>query len=216
MMKLHILSDLHRNLAGEIVIPPVDADVVILAGDVDHGFDSLRWVMRSFTQPSLFVLGNHEIAAGNEKKLARFREMAEGSTVTILENGVWEQRGVRFLGCTLWAPANQRMRVAMKHSIAWLREMLAQTYTGTTVVITHYSPLHQSLAPEVLIDDALAKRLSVDLRALIEASNIALWVHGHIHRTQDYFCGKTRIVCNPRGHSDMVEPRFNPECVIDV
>ena len=215
-MKLHILSDLHRDLAGEIVIPPVDADVVILAGDVDHGFDSLRWAMRTFTQNTLFVLGNHEIVPGNEQKLARFREMTEGSTVRILENDVWEQGGVRFLGCTLWSPANQRMRAAMKHSIAWLRDMLAQTYTGTTVVITHYSPLHQSLAPEVLIDDALAKRLAVDLRTLIESSNITLWVHGHIHRTQDYFCGKTRIVCNPRGNSKQGAQRFNPECVIDV
>jgi Icc-related predicted phosphoesterase len=215
-MKLHILSDLHRDLAGEIFIPAVNADVVILAGDIDGGFDSLRWAMHTFTQPTLFVLGNHEMVAGNEKKLARFREMAEGSTVTILENDVWEQTGVRFLGCTLWAPANQRMRAAMRQSIAWLREMLAQPYTGTTVVITHYSPLHQSLAPEVLLDDTLAKRLSVDLRALIEASNITLWVHGHIHRTQDYFCGKTRIVCNPRGYSELVEPRFDPECVIDV
>jgi len=215
-MKLHILSDLHRDLAGEIVIPPVDADVVILAGDVDHGYDSLRWAMRTFTQNTLFVLGNHEIVPGNEQKLARFREMTEGSTVRILENDVWEQGGVRFLGCTLWSPANQRMRAAMKHSIAWLRDMLAQTYTGTTVVITHYSPLHQSLAPEVLIDDALAKRLAVDLRTLIESSNITLWVHGHIHRTQDYFCGKTRIVCNPRGNSKQGAQRFNPECVIDV
>ncbi|OAD20462.1 metallophosphoesterase, partial [Candidatus Thiomargarita nelsonii] len=63
--------------------------------------------------------------------------------------------------------------------------------------ITHYSPLHQSLLPEML--DALAKRISVDLRDLIETSNI--WVHGHIHKKQDYFCGKTRIVCNPRGYS---------------
>ncbi|MEA3244360.1 MAG: metallophosphoesterase family protein [Pseudomonadota bacterium] len=215
-MKLHILSDLHRDLAGEIVIPAANADVVILAGDVDCGFDSLRWAMHTFNQPTLFVLGNHEIAAGNEKKLARFREMAEGSKVTILENDVWEQTGVRFLGCTLWAPANQRMRTAMRQSIAWLREMLAQPYTGTTVVITHYSPLHQSLPPERLIDDALAKRLSVDLRSLIEPSNIALWVHGHIHKTQDYFCGKTRIVCNPRGNSTRVEPRFDPEYVIHV
>ena len=215
-MKLHILSDLHRDLAGEIFIPAVNADVVILAGDIDGGFDSLRWAMQTFTQPTLFVLGNHEMVAGNEKKLARFREMAEGSTVTILENDVWEQTGVRFLGCTLWAPANQRMRAAMRQSIAWLREMLAQPYTGTTVVITHYSPLHQSLAPEVLIDDTLAKRLSVDLRTLIEASNITLWVHGHIHRTRDYFCGKTRIVCNPRGYSELVEPRFDPERVIDI
>ena len=134
-MKLHILSDLHRDLAGDISIPAVDADVVVLAGDIDKGFDSLRWAMRTFTQNMLFILGNHEIVAGNEQKFARFREIAKGSTVTILENGVWEQTGVRFLGCTLWARVNQRMRAAMRNSIGWLREILAQPHTGQTVVI---------------------------------------------------------------------------------
>jgi len=39
-MKLHILSDLHRDLAGGIDIPDTDADVVILAGDIDGGFET--------------------------------------------------------------------------------------------------------------------------------------------------------------------------------
>jgi len=215
-MRLHVLSDVHRDLSGEIDFPVVDADVAVLAGDVDGGFDSLRWAMRTFTQPTLFVLGNHEIVAGNEEKLARFRALAAGSRVTLLENDVWEYRGVRFLGCTLWAPATQRMRVALKNSIAWLREMLAQPHDGPTVVITHYAPLHQSLPHEIRIDDAAARRLAVDLRELIVPSNIALWIHGHIHARQDYFCGRTRVVCNPRGYADDVEPRFDPGYVVEV
>jgi Icc-related predicted phosphoesterase len=215
-MRLHVLSDVHRDLSGEIAVPDVDADVVILAGDVDGGFDSLRWAMRTFKQPVLFVLGNHEIVAGNAEKLARFRALAVGSNVTLLENNIWEHRGVRFLGCTLWAPATQRMHVALKNSIAWLREMLAQPCAGPTVVVTHYAPLHQSLPREILIDDAAAKRLTVDLRELIEPSNIALWVHGHIHVRQDYYCGRTRVVCNPRGYADDVEPRFDPGYVVEV
>ena len=42
-MKLHILSDLHRDLSGDIKIPDSDSDLVILAGDIDGGFDSIRW-----------------------------------------------------------------------------------------------------------------------------------------------------------------------------
>ena len=215
-MRLHVLSGVHRDLSGEIVLPDVTADVVVLAGDVDGGFDSLRWAMRTFTQPTLFVLGNHEIVAGNAEELARFRALAAGSRVTLLENDVWEHRGVRFLGCTLWAPATQRMRAALKNSVAWLREMLAQPHDGATAVITHYAPLHRSLPHEVHIDDAAAKHLAVDLRELIEPSNIALWIHGHIHARQDYFCGRTRVVCNPRGYADDVEPRFDPGYVVEV
>ena len=215
-MKLHILSDLHRDLAGEIEVPTLDADLVLLAGDIDSGFDSLRWAMGTFTIPTLFVLGNHETVPGNIEKLERFREKSENSMVTVLENDALEKDGVRFLGCTLWAPANQRMRTSMNNSIEWLREMLSKEYTGKTVVITHYPPLHQSLSPEVLMDEALANRMSVDLRDLIESSNISLWVHGHIHNKHDYLCGKTRIVCNPRGYAYMVEPRFNPNFIVEV
>jgi len=85
-----------------------------------------------------------------------------------------------------------------------------------SVVITHYAPLHQSLPHEIRIDDAAARRLAVDLRELIVPSNIALWIHGHIHARQDYFCGRTRVVCNPRGYADDVEPRFDPGYVVEV
>jgi hypothetical protein len=128
-MRLHVLTDVHRDLSGEIALPAVDADVVVLAGDVDGGFDSLRWAMRTFTQPTLFVLGNHEIVTGNAEKLARFRALAAGSHVTILENDVWEHRGVRFLGCTLGCRP-QWMRGA-ENSVARLRETLRSHTTGT-------------------------------------------------------------------------------------
>ncbi|WP_455201322.1 metallophosphoesterase [Kaarinaea lacus] len=215
-MKLHILSDLHRDLAGDVEIPALDTDLVLLAGDIDGGFDSLSWAMGTFTIPTLFVLGNHETLPGNIEKLEKFREKSKNSVVTVLENDTLEINGVRFLGCTLWAPTNQRMRAAMNNSIEWLREMLSKEYNGKTVVITHYPPLHQSLSPEVLMDEGLANRLSVDLRDLIVSSNISLWVHGHVHSKQDYICGKTRIVCNPRGYADMVEPEFNTNFSVEI
>jgi Icc-related predicted phosphoesterase len=210
------MSDLHRDLTGELLIPDVDADLVVLAGDIDSGLDSIRWAKRSFVTPTVLVLGNHETTPGNEEKLEKFRNIAEGSAITILENDSIEKNGVRFLGCTLWAPINQRMRASMNDSIEWLREILSQEYDGETVVITHYSPLHQSLPPETLIDSSLAMRMSVDLRDFIKSSNILLWVHGHIHKKSDYMCGKTRVVCNPRGYSDMVEPAFDPGFVVTI
>ena len=60
-MRLHILSDLHRDLAGDIDIPDTGADVVILPGDIDGGYESVRWAMRTFDRPVIFVPGNHEL-----------------------------------------------------------------------------------------------------------------------------------------------------------
>jgi Icc-related predicted phosphoesterase len=215
-MKLHILSDLHRDLSGDIEIPDTDSDLVILAGDIDSGFESIRWAIKSFDKPTLFVAGNHEMVAGNKNKLQDFRDLARDTQLTVLDNEVFEYNTVRFLGCTLWAPANRRMRDSMNESISWLEKELARPYQGKTVVISHYSPLHESLDYKTIIDTNLAQRISVDLRELIESSDITLWVHGHIHKKQDYYCGKTRVVCNPRGYADMLEAHFNPQLVIEI
>lgn len=215
-MKLHIMSDLHRDIEGDMTIRTLAADMVVLAGDIDGGFDSVRWAVKTFTQPTLFVLGNHEIVAGDKEKLEKFRDLTKGTDVTILENDILEKNGVRFLGCSLWAPANRRMSDTMNNSIKWLRESLSQPYNGKTVVVTHYSPLHESLDPETAADVDLANKISVDLRSLIERSDIVLWIHGHIHVKQDYICGKTRVVCNPRGYADMVEPMFDPNFMVEV
>ncbi len=215
-MKLHILSDLHRDLAGDFAVPATDADLVILAGDIDGGLESLRWATRAFDVPTILVLGNHETAPGNTPRLTAFRQQAEGTKVRVLENAVYRQNGIRFLGCTLWAPTNRGMRAGLKRSIKWLDRTLSEPHDGATVVITHYPPLHRSLPPNVLVDAALADRLSVDLHALIEASDIALWVHGHIHKRQDYIHGDTRIICNPHGYADRVEPAFDPGLVIQI
>lgn len=215
-MKLHILSDLHCDLGGDVEIPALDVDVVILAGDIDNGIDSLHWAIRTFRKRTLFVLGNHETSARNTKKYQEFCELAKGTVVRILDNDKFEYNGIRFLGCTLWAPTNKRMAKSMEESIVWLQDNVSQPFDGDTVVITHYSPLHESLKQESLIDTKLASRLSVDLREFIENSNVSLWVHGHIHKVQDYVCGRTRIVCNPRGYADMEVPNFDPGFTVEI
>ena len=49
-----------------------------------------------------------------------------------------------------------------------------------------------------------------------------LWLHGHVHRSYDYFVGDVRLVCNPRGYPDprgpgrRENPDFNPSLVVEV
>jgi len=47
--------------------------------------------------------------------------------------------------------------------------------------------------------------------------SLALWLHGHVHRTADYNVNGTRVMCNPRGYfpTDLVEG-FRPNQVIDL
>lgn len=41
-----------------------------------------------------------------------------------------------------------------------------------------------------------------DLTDLIVDRRPDLWMHGHVHHAVDYGVGRTRVICNPRGHTD--------------
>ncbi len=102
-MRLHILSDLH--LEFEPFTPPaVEADTVILAGDVSTGRNGLKWALKRFSnRPVIYVLGNHEFYGQKLQKLiAELKEMAHGSNVHLLENESCTVGEVTFLGATLW------------------------------------------------------------------------------------------------------------------
>ncbi len=106
-MKLLILSDLHLEF-GTFLVPRVDYDAVILAGDIFvPGSKAMRWARRADnfgeTVPIVFVPGNHEFYSGvlqtTQKEMAL---TAAACKVHLLAPGEVVIDGVRFLGCTLW------------------------------------------------------------------------------------------------------------------
>lgn len=102
-MKLHLLSDLH--LESETFDPvDVDADLVVLAGDIAEGVNGLRWAMESIPDiPVVYVIGNHEYHRHSFPSLiGELKEIAEGSHVHVLENDSVEMGGWRIFGATLW------------------------------------------------------------------------------------------------------------------
>lgn len=102
-MKLLVLSDLHVEEAP-FVAPRVDADVVVLAGDLHNGAEAVRWARRAFPdRPLVQIAGNHEFYDGEYGAVLRaLRETAADEGVHFLENEATVLGGVRFLGCTLW------------------------------------------------------------------------------------------------------------------
>ena len=62
-MRLALYSDLH-NECGTPLEPPecaLQADIVVLAGDIGSHTRGLEWAARQFSkQPIVYVAGNHE------------------------------------------------------------------------------------------------------------------------------------------------------------
>lgn len=104
-MKIAIYSDLHHEHLRGTPIPtyPTDADVVVLAGDIDADNLGVLWAGVEFKQPVIYVCGNHEHYKRNLRAVIERCRVAAGiSHVRFLENDVVVIGDVRFVGCTLW------------------------------------------------------------------------------------------------------------------
>lgn len=72
-------------------------------------------------------------------------------------------------------------------------------------VVTHHLPTVRSI-PEKYLQDSKQKSLYEnslyysDLDSEIKKVQIDYWIHGHTHKFQEYYIGKTKIISNPRGY----------------
>jgi 3',5'-cyclic AMP phosphodiesterase CpdA len=102
-VRIRIHSDLHLEFL-DWKPPPAQADVVVLAGDIDKGARGIEWARRSFPDlPIIYVPGNHEFYGGEmHEVLTALRNGARRYDVELLDSGICELAGTRFLGATLW------------------------------------------------------------------------------------------------------------------
>lgn len=117
-LRVRVLSDLHeefRDRLGPLVLPRVEADVTVFAGDIANGVDAIEVMRRAEFDGSdkILVPGNHEYyGAAVGPVRAALREAAARANadpsarsrgaVHLLDDGCIELRGVRFVGGTLW------------------------------------------------------------------------------------------------------------------
>jgi predicted phosphodiesterase len=95
-------------------------------------------------------------------------------------------------------------------------------FDGPVVVVSHHAPSTHSVEPRFQ-HEVLSPCFASNLDALIHASKIALWVHGHTHTSFDYTINDTRVVCNALGYQDrpggvMRDNRseFRPDLVVQI
>lgn len=106
-MKLAIYSDLHTEHSVFEAPDDLDADVIVLAGDIHTpGHTTPKWARRDSLfgdRPVVYVAGNHEFY--EDECLAQKRMMQKESDrwgVHFLDARAVVIDGVRFIGCTLW------------------------------------------------------------------------------------------------------------------
>ncbi|MHC8334262.1 metallophosphoesterase [Pseudomonas sp. LB3P25] len=101
-MRIALLSDIHLSV-NALPFPDVDADIVVLAGDISRPTTAIEWA-KSCPVPIVYVAGNHEFYGSDLiSTYEHLNRLSQGTQIHVLERSEYVHNGVRFLGCTLWA-----------------------------------------------------------------------------------------------------------------
>lgn len=231
-MKLLAVSDLHFEFHADHGVSFIDelqkqADVLLVAGDLantDSLGDALAHLSAAFPQV-IFVPGNHDWYRGNRAAMRAVRtQSASLGNVHWLDRDVVELDGQRFVGTTLWfpdTPEARRQTTSLSDFRAigdfqeWIweeferdRQFLQENIRTGDVVVTHHLPTRESVAPRWR-NASLNCYFLGNVEDIVEATHAALWVHGHTHDSCDYEFAQTRVLCNPFGYPDAVNPEFS-------
>ena len=178
-MRLHILSDIHLERAP-FTAPDVDADLVVLAGDIAPGTAGVRWARSWLDQrPALYVAGNHEFYGHSFTELPdQLKASAAGSGVEVMENDLSVVAGVRFLGCSLWSDFAFAGPELREHSMA-ICERMVNDYRQIRV-----ADPEQRLRAQDTLDRHLASRawLTQRLREPHDGPTVVITHHAPIVR----------------------------------
>ena len=114
-MKIHLVSDTHNEMTKHS-LSGLEADVIILCGDIDNGMRGIEWAAKYSANTKahiIYVAGNHEFYNQDLPALRRVMKSYCGpptgwegddseNRLHFLDDDEIVIGGVRFLGCTLW------------------------------------------------------------------------------------------------------------------
>ena len=223
-------------------------DVLVLAGDIASGADNTADVIKHFLDQGfskvVYVPGNHEYYGSSIKhfddKLLDFCERTRNAH--FLRPGQVEIDGVLFTGGTLWTNfgdnpivqsycgrgindfrqiQNFKTRDAYdlyyKH-LEHIKHSYEQRGDRKVVVVTHFLPARECVAPRWRDGNLLNDYFANDLGSMIAEMQNTTWLFGHTHDAMDFMLGTTRLVCNPHGYYNAMNDGvgFEPFKTIEV
>ena len=148
MTKINVLSDTHNEFLRQTTgypdhkwkgeISNTDADIIVLAGDIDVGVNGVKWAVdesERLSKPVLYVLGNHEFYDSEYNSMKeKIKKVAENTDVHILDGDEFIFNNVRFLGMTLWTGYNLPGIYS-----DWAREILDDDFIDHQVISFEYN-----------------------------------------------------------------------------
>lgn len=227
-MKIQIYSDLHLEFS-DFLPPTSEADLVILAGDIDVQGRGVRWANEAFESPVIFVCGNHEFYKGHIDRTLKKMKDAAAPHMHILENQtfIWQQ--TRFLGTTAWTDFSSTGDVVAASNMAWqwmndfrviradasyrrlrpddlvTRNHVARAWLSEELAKPFDGKTvvitHHSPTPSVAGDKNEEHLAAAYTNHWPELIELAdLWVFGHTHWAVDVQLAGCRVISNPRGY----------------
>lgn len=191
-MNIQLASDLHLDLLHprwpdeRLVSPAMDADVLVLAGDIHQGSQAMEafasWGAKRKAS-IVYVAGNHEFYGNSIEAVQKdLQESSSAQGIHYLERKTVVLDGVRFLGCTLWTDYALRSMFSQEHVMWEIQQRLSDHF-------------HIRMGTELFTpQDALALHLSS-----------RQWLTEELAKP---FYGKTVVVTHHGPHPLSVHPRY--------
>jgi hypothetical protein len=205
-------------------------DVLVLAGDIASGSTNTIDVIKHFKNVGfprvVYVPGNHEYYGTDfddfNTKMQDKCSRLPG--VHYLNPGSVVIDGVLFVGATLWTnfadnPLSEHMaktnindfkviknfgvgraRRSYYDHLGYIETAYERRGNHKVVVVTHFLPARECIAPRWQGPDLLNDYFANDLGEYIATMSNTTWMFGHTHDATDIVLGDTRVVANPHGY----------------
>ena len=242
-MKIHLLSDLHiEGYKFDINIYDVEADVLVLAGDIGrldgNNFLNLRDFLqdcRKIYEHVIYVAGNHEFYFYEFFEAYRIlTTLCEDLDIHFLQNEEVNIDGINFFGTTLWTDMN--MMKYVKPVEQYLNDFRLIKVDGEIGKFTGQFVFDQNMLARKALEKTNANVIITHHIPLMEGvhprwygqlanygfANTAiepkgeLWLYGHTHDSIEFHKDGTHFVCNPKGYGIENLNNFDPRKVVEI
>lgn len=228
-MNFQLFSDTHIEIYNRCLNLPVEADYLILAGDIGqidniHYHSFLRYVSQNWKKV-FYVLGNHEYYHLNiDEALDKYRKLFDGyENIILLENEYHDIDDIRIYGFTGWTNpktytteflndyeqiegiTEEKVSKLSCRSIAKFNEFLLNN-DKKLIVVTHFPPLRNDTSHEKYNKSSLNNYFTWKFDDVIEdkslTKNIGIWCSGHTHHCYDFGRYGIRFISNQIGYRE--------------